>query len=64
MKHCIQLPLDQGFKQGKYLLEKMYRNLHAILASYRKKVKDWPQKKFGMTKDLEDPTIFCLNAKM
>ena len=25
----------------------MYDNLHKILASYKKEVKDWPQTKFG-----------------
>ena len=40
IKHCIQLPSNEGFTQAKYLLEKMYGNPHRILASYRKEVND------------------------
>ena len=40
IKHCIQLPSNEGFTQVKYLLEKMYGNPHRILASYRKEVND------------------------
>ena len=46
IKHCIQLPSNEGFTHAKYLLEKMYGNPHRILASCRKEVKDWPQIKF------------------
>ena len=46
IKHCIQLPSNEGFTHAKYLLEKMYGNPHRILASCRKEVKDWPHIKF------------------
>ena len=41
IRHCIQLPSNEGFKHAKYLLEKVYGNPHKILASYRKEVKNW-----------------------
>ena len=47
IKHCIQLPSNEGFKHAKYLLEKVYGNPHKILASYRKEVKNWQPIKFG-----------------
>ena len=47
IKHCIQLPSNEGFKHVKYLLEKVYGNPHKILASYRKEVKNWQPIKFG-----------------
>ena len=28
IKHCIQLPPNEGFKHAKYLLEKVYGNPH------------------------------------
>ena len=40
IKHCIQLPSNEGFTQAKYLLEKMYGNPHRILVSCKKKVED------------------------
>ena len=40
IKHCIQLPSNEGFKHAKYLLEKVYGNPHKTLASYRKEVKN------------------------
>ena len=39
IKHCIQLPSNEGFKNAKYLLEKVYGNLHKILVSYRRVIK-------------------------
>ena len=47
IKHCIQLPSNEGFKHAKYLLEKVYGHAHKILASYRKEVKNWQPIKFG-----------------
>ena len=47
IKLCIQLPSNEGLKDAKYLLEKVYENPHKILASYRKEVKNWQQIKFG-----------------
>ena len=47
IKHCIQLPSNEGFKHAKYLLEKVYGNPHKILASHRKEVKNWQPIKFG-----------------
>ena len=47
IKHCIQLPSNEGFKHAKYLLEKVYGNPHKILASYRKEVKNWQAIRFG-----------------
>ena len=46
IKHCIQLPSNEGFKHAKYLLEKVYGNPHKILASHRKEVKNWHPIKF------------------
>ena len=31
IKHCIQLPSNQRFKNSKYLFEKVYGNRHKIL---------------------------------
>ena len=47
IKHCIQLPSNEGFKHVRYLLEKINGNPHKILASYRKEVKNWQPIKFG-----------------
>ena len=47
IKHCIQLPSNEGFKHAKYLLEKVYGNPYKIIASYRKEVKNWQPIKFG-----------------
>ena len=47
IKHCIELPSNEGFKYAKYLLEKVHGNPHKILASYRKEVKNWQPIKFG-----------------
>ena len=47
IRHCIQLPSNEGFKHAKYLLEKLYGNPHKILASYQKEVKNWQPIKFG-----------------
>ena len=47
INHCIQLLSNEGFKYAKYLLGKVYGNLHKILATYRKEIKQWPQIKFG-----------------
>ena len=46
IKHCIQVPSNEGFKNAKYLLEKVYGNLDIILVSYRREIKQWPQIKF------------------
>ena len=47
IKHCIQLPSNEGFKHAKYLLEKAYGNPQKILASHRIEVKNWQPIKFG-----------------
>ena len=39
INHYIQFPSNEGFKYASYLLEKVYRNPHKILASYRKEIK-------------------------
>ena len=57
--YWIQLPSNEGFTQGKYLLENMYGNPHRILASYRKEVKNWPQIKFGDSRGLRKFHFFC-----
>ena len=41
IKHCIQLPSNEGCKDAIYLLDKVYGDPHKILASYRKEVKNW-----------------------
>ena len=46
----MQLPSSKGFKNAKYLLEKVYGNPHKILVSYRREIKQWPQIKFGDAK--------------
>ena len=47
IKHCIELPSNEGFKYAKYLLEKVHGNPHKMLALYRKEVKNWQPIKFG-----------------
>ena len=47
IKHCIQLPSNEGYRHAKYLLDKVYGDPHKILASYRKEVKNWQPIKFG-----------------
>ena len=63
IKHCIQLPSNEGFTQAKYLLEKMYGNPHRMLASYRKEVKDWPQIKFGDSRGFRKFHSFLLKCR-
>ena len=63
IKHRIQLPSNEGFTQAKYLLEKMYRNRHIILASYRKEVKDWSHIKFGDSRGFRKFHSFLLKCK-
>ena len=41
IKHCIQLPSNEGYKDAIYLLDKIYGDSHKILASYRNEVKNW-----------------------
>ena len=63
IKHCIQRPSNEGFTQANYLLEKMYGNTHRILFSYRKEVKDWPQIKFGDSREFRKFHSFLLKGR-
>ena len=38
IKHYVQLPSNEGFKNAKYLLERVYGNPHKILVSYRREI--------------------------
>ena len=62
IKHCIQLPSNEGFKNVKYLLEKVYGNLHKIFVSYRREIKQWPQIKFGDVKGFRKFHNFLLRC--
>ena len=46
-KNCIQLPLEDGIKSAKHLLNERYGDLHRIIGAYRRKIKQWPQIKSG-----------------
>ena len=63
IKHCIQLPSNEGFKNATYLLEKVYGNPHKILVSYRRKAKLWPQMQFGDSKGFRKLHNFLLNCR-
>ena len=63
IKHCIHLPSNEGFKNAKYLLEKIYGNPHKILVSYRREIKQWPQIKFGDAKGFRKFHNFLLNCR-
>ena len=39
IKHCIQLPSIEGFKNAKYLSEKVYGNPDKSLVLYRREIK-------------------------
>ena len=62
IKHCIQLPSNEGFKNVKYLLEKVYGNPHKIFVSYRREIKQWPQIKFGDAKGIRKFHNFLLRC--
>ena len=47
IKHCVQLPSNEGFKHAKYLLQKLYGNPQKLLPPYRKEVRNWQPIKFG-----------------
>ena len=63
IKHCIQLPSNEGFKNAKYLLEKVYGNPHEIPVSYRREIKQWPQIKFGDVKGFRKFHNFLLKCR-
>ena len=45
IKHCVQQPPAQGFKNAKALLERKYGNPYNIKTLYREEIKAWPQMK-------------------
>ena len=63
IKHCIQLPSNEGYKHAKYLLDKVYGDPHKILASYRKEVKNWQPVKFGDSTAFRQLHNFLLRCK-
>ena len=63
IKHCIQLPSIEGFKNAKYLSEKVYGNPHKSLVSYRREIKQWPQIKFGDAKNYRKFDNFLLKCR-
>ena len=47
IKHCIQQPLAEGYKNAMGLLESRYGDPLKILASYRREIRKWPMIKAG-----------------
>ena len=47
IKHCIEEPVNKGYKNALNLLYRIYGGQHTILAAYKKEVKVWPQIKVG-----------------
>ena len=47
IKHCIEQPANKGYENTVNLLYRRYGDQHAIIAAYKKEVKEWPQIKFG-----------------
>ena len=50
VKHCIQFPAQEDFRNTMYLMEKVYGNPCKIFASYRKEIKSWHTITFGDAK--------------
>lgn len=50
VKHCIQFPAQENFRNAIYLMEKVYGNPCKILPSYRKEIKSWHTITFGDAK--------------
>ena len=63
IKHCIQLPSNEEFKNAKHLLEKVYGNPHEILVSCKREIKQWPQIKFGDAKGFRKFLNFLLKCR-
>ena len=63
INHCMQLPSNEGFKNAKYLLEKVYGNPHKIIVPCRREIKQWPQIKFGDAKGFRKFHNFLLKCR-
>ena len=42
IKHCIEQPLSEGYKNALELLKIRYNDPLNVLAIYRKKIRRWP----------------------
>ena len=64
IKHCLQLPSIEAFKNAKCLLERVYRNPQKSFFSYRREIKQRPQIKFGDAKVFRKFHNFLLKCRI
>ena len=63
INHCMQLPSNEGFKNAKYILKKVYGNPHKFIVPGRREIKQWPQIKFGDAKGFRNFHNFLLKCR-